>query len=535
MISDADSRIDAIPHAAPAAISRPVRWPLTSRLFLVCVIGYALALSLSISGTRLWTDEAFSAWLASHQSVQSFSHSLLTGDSSDLQSGLYNVYLFFWAKLFGTGAFGLRSANIPFLLAFSLALVWTSWSLFRTRVAWLAVGMLPFIWRFASEARAYLAVLALSTVGFAALLGFIRKATPPQTIRYPWICLGCIFVGSMFHMLFLLATVPMLLIAAFAYHWDRDKRRWRQWLRPVAAFALPFCALGGFFLFTFNRGPIDYNYPRPGMREMAGVLYELTGMSGFGPNRKLSIDFRPFLLPVILGAIAILFGLLILAWPAVRKRTDPLVTALAAALALCFVEVIAFCYTVGKQVDSRHLAALVPIALFLLIGLISQAPRSTGLLAMVLLGGAWFAGDLRLARMPVYQKEDYGGAVRAAVAIQRETGALIALASDPVGFAYYGLDVHGPAPCYPLAGSCEEEFSRVPWRHQAAAIDADLWSHAQIVDWLSQSAGRKQPVEVVVQLDRAHRDSSWWPILDRYPAAATVHGFKIVLLGTPRS
>lgn len=535
MISDADSRIDATPHASRvASISKRSGWPLTSRLFLLCVLGYALALSLSISGTRLWTDEAFSAWLASHLSVQSLAHSLLTGDSSDLQSGLYQVYLFFWAKLFGTSALGLRSANIPFLLMFSLALVWASWSLFRTRVAWLPVGMLPFIWHFASEARAYMGVLALSTVGFAALLGYIRKASPPKTAWFPWICLGCIFVGSLFHMLYLLATVPMFLIAVLAYRSDPEQRRWRQWIRPIAAFAIPFCALGGFFLFTFNRGPIDYNYPRPGMRQMASVFYDLAGMSGFGPNRKFSVDFGPFLVPVILGAIAILAGVLILAWPAVRRRADRLVAALGAALVLCFVEVIAFCYVVGKQVDSRHLAALVPIALFLLIGLLSQAPRRAGIAAMVLLGGAWLAGDLRLARMPVYQKEDYNGAVRAARAIQRDTGALIALASDPVGFAYYGLDVHGPPPCYPLAVSCEEAFSRVPWPRQAAAIDANLWPHAQIVDWLARNAARKQPVEIIVQLDRAHRDSSWWPVLDHYPAAASAHGFKIVLLDTRR-
>lgn len=533
MISGSDSRTDTASRAgAPVRLFHQTSWPPASRLFLLCVLGYALVLSLSISGNRLWTDEAFSAWLAGQHSARTFGYSLLTGDSSDLQAGLYYTYLFFWTKLFGTGALGLRSANIPFLLIFSFGLVWASWALFRTRVAWVAAGMLPFAWHLATEARAYMAVLALSTVGFAALLGFIRNSAPAKTNKFPWICLTCVFLASMFHMLFLLATIPMLFIAIAAYRLDSDKRRWRQWAIPVGAFTLPFCALGAFFLYTFNRGPIDYNYHRPTASAMASVAYDLIGMSGFGPNRKLSVDFRPFLVPLALGGLAILLGVLILVRPALRKRADRLVTLLGAALPLCLVEVIAFCFVVGKQVDARHLAGMVPIFLFLLIGLISQAPRRSGIIAMLLLGGAWLAADIRAARLPVYQKEDYGGAVRAAVSIHRRTGALIALASDPVGFAYYGLDVHGPAPCYPLGVSCEEAFSRVPWHGNVAAIDANLWTHSQILAWLALCHERRQPVEIVVQLDRAHRDSAWWPVLDRYPVAASTHGFKIVLFGT---
>jgi len=517
---------------SPAIVSNASGWSVSAWLLPALALCYALALALSISGSSFWTDEAFSAWLASHETLRSLMNSLFTGDSSDLQTGLYYIYLFFWAKLFGTGELALRSANIPFLLIFSLALVWTSWSVFKSRLAWLVAAMLPFVWHFASEARGYMAILAFSAASLAALLGFIRNNDASNTKKFPWICLTCVLLGSMFHMLFLLAAAPILWIAASAYFSDSNKPRWRQWIVPLATFTLPFCALAAFFVFTFTRASIGYDYPRPGLRQMASVLYELAGMFNFGPNRKLSLDFRPYLVPVIIGGLGLLLGAISIIGPALRNRTDRLVRTLITAALLCFIEVVTLSFALGKQFDARHLAALVPVVLFLLLGLITQAKPRVRVLAMVLLGGTWLVADLRGAWLPEYQKEDYRAAVRVALAIHNQTGAVIALASDPVGFAYYGLGVRGPAPCYPMVTSCEQAFRRVPWQYTVEGIDANTWSRPQIVSWLSSYGQTNRPVEILVQLDRAHRYSPWWPILASYSNAPRqeVHGFEIVLL-----
>ncbi|MDP9055010.1 MAG: hypothetical protein M3N93_12035, partial [Acidobacteriota bacterium] len=107
---------------------------------------YALALTLSITSQSLWTDEGFSAWMAAHRTFFGLLHSLRTGDSSDLQMGLYYIWLFFWTRWFGHGEYALRAANIPFMPIFSAALVWTSWRVFHSRIAWVASALMPFVW-----------------------------------------------------------------------------------------------------------------------------------------------------------------------------------------------------------------------------------------------------------------------------------------------------------------------------------------------------------------------------------------------------
>ena len=242
-----------------------------SRTLIFCALAYALALTLSIQGSSLWADEAFSAWLASHESLRSLGWSLFHGDSSDLQMGLYYLYLFFWVRLFGAGEYALRAANIPFILIFCFSLVWTSWTVFRSRIAWIAAALLPFVWHYASEARPYMAILALGAAAIASLLGFIQTSGPGSR-KFPWLCLGCVLAGGCFHMLYLLVVPPMALAGFLYWQRSRGEQHWRYWVRPLRVFALPFCAEAAFFIFTFARGTA-YDYPQPGLRQMASVFY----------------------------------------------------------------------------------------------------------------------------------------------------------------------------------------------------------------------------------------------------------------------
>ena len=529
------------PSAAPAAgktagaslayLSTDTGWRLSWPLVL-CAFGYALVLIALIGKSSLWADEAYSAWQASHVSLRSFAASLFAGDSSDLQMGLYYVYLFGWVKLFGMSEYALRAANIPFIVLFSFALVWTSRRILKSPAAWLVAAMLPFIWRYATDARAYMAMLAFSTAAFACVLGFIRAERVSAAKKYPWLLLACVFVGSLFHMLFLLAVPALLLLLGWAYWTDRSNPRWRLWKGPLIWFAAPMAGLAAYFSFTFSREFIGYSYPRPGLRQMASVLYELAGFGNFGPNRKFSIDFSGYTIPLVLGGAILMIGVAVAVWLVASSRSDQTARVLCLAVFVSGAEVGALSWTMGKQFDARHLAALVPLLLFLLPAVSAVSRKRMMTAAMILIGGAWFAADLRGLVLPDYHDEDYRGAVRALQTLHQQTGGEILLASDPVAPAYYGLDVRGPAPCFPIVFDCEQAFRKVPWPHGTPAWSAALWSEDQIRSRLAASRGRGKPVIILHELIRSRRNWPWWPILAQYSSARRIRiqGLEIIVL-----
>ena len=512
---------------APTYSGPRLSWPL-----LLCSLGYALVLIALIGRTSLWTDEAYSAWQASHESLRSFVASLFAGDSSDLQMGLYYLYLFGWVKLFGMSEYALRAANIPFIFLFSSALVWTSRRIFRSPAAWLVAGMLPFTWRYATDARAYMAMLAFSTAAFACVLGFIHAERVSEAKKFPWLLLTCVFLGSLFHMLLLLAVPAILLLLGLAYWPDRSNPRWRLWIKPLVWFAAPLAALAAFFTFTFFREFVGYTYPRPGIRQMASVVYELAGFTNFGPNRKFSLDFSGYVIPFALGGAILLLGVAIAVWLVVNSRSDQIVRSLCLAVCISGAEVAMLAWTLGKQFDVRHLAALVPLLLFLLpaVSAVSRSRMMTA--AMILIGGAWLAADLRGLVLPEYHDEDYRGAVKAVQAFHEQTGGEVILASDPVAAAYYGMDVQGPAPCFPIVFDCEQAFREVPWPHGTPGWSAALWSEKQIRARLAASRERGTPVIVLHELIRSRRYSPWWPILAQYSGARHMRfqGLEIIVL-----
>ncbi len=489
----------------------------SSYIWILSALVYALALTLSITSQSLWTDEAFSAWLAAHRTFSALLHSLGTGDSSDLQMSLYYVYLFFWSKLFGTGEYALRAANIPFILIFSYSLVWTSLRIYQSRLAWLAPALLPFVWAYAGEARPYMALLAFSTAALASLLGFISFGVK----KFAWLFLTWVLLGTLFHMLMLLVALPALVIA-----WPT--RKWRSWRVPLAAFGIPFLALAVFLAWTLARHQLQYEYAKPGIKQMASVFYELTGFSGLGPNRKLSLDFRSHIVSLALGGSAILAGSAFAIYRELRARANPVLHALSLAACVACVEPVILAVITGQQPDARHLSALVPLFLFLLTGVLAQHTRVAGA-AMFLLAAGWLTADVRSAIFPEYGREDYRKAVAAAIAIHQRTGADIVLDADPVAAGYYGLDLRGEAPCFPFVQNCSAALDQVPWARTVPAIDAEVWPRNRILDFL---ASARSPVVVIDRLNRVRRTSPWHPILAAHPEAEReqVHGFDIVLL-----
>jgi hypothetical protein len=502
-----------------------------AKAILACSTLLALALTLAIPGSSLWTDEAFSAWVVGHRTFGAVARALLAGESSDLQTGAYYLYLFCWTKLFGAGEFALRTANIPVIALFSFTLVKTSWIVFRSRTAWIVAGLCPFVWYYAGEARPYMASLAFSAAACGALLAFVTESSRSRVL--PWITLSCVALGVLFHMLFVLVLPPLLVIAATSTlpraRW-RDAR-WREWIGPLCAFTPVFGLIAGFLAFTFARGT-SYTYPKPGLFQIFSLVYQSTGLNAFGPNRVFSLDPHPYVVPLSIGCALLLLAAAFLLLCCLRARPGSLVPPLMCAAVMAVIEVPAIELVTRTQLDARHLAAVVPIFLLLIMAAITAGPLRSRRLASVLLSAAWLIALVRQASIIDYAREDYKGAVRTAIRLQKETGAEIAVFADSAGAAYYGLDMQGPAPCVPMRSACADAYHQVPWPRITPAVMAEHWDRNDINTWLSGLRERHAPGLVVVQLSRARAGSPWPEILRTRssPHPERLHGFEIHLI-----
>ena len=495
---------------------------------------YALLLALTISGRSLWTDEAFSAYVACHRSLHSLFTTLLAGDSSDLQTALYYVYLHGWVSVFGASEVALRAANVPFIVCFGCFFSWISARVFRARWFWIAPACLPFMWVYASQVRVYFPLLTVSTVCVGCCLAYFEQPSTRERRVLPWIILASLLLGTMFDMLMLLAVAPLLLVAAIYWVADRETIRVLDWKVPLLVFTAPFLVLFSYLAWTFGRG-IGYDYAKPTLLSMASVFFRLVGFLGLGPNRRYDIPFKPYLLTIGLAAIVLLCAAAAATFAGRRKANRLPSVALLSSFVLASLEVTVLSFALRQQIDVRHLAAIVPFLLFLPLASIAGPTAGLyGRAALVSFGlftAVWLIADLRLNLLPEYKEEDFRSAVTQAIELKQEFGGEIALVADPVAGAYYGLELTGPQPCFPLTENCATGFRLVDWTRKAAAALAVNWTPAQIQPWLDHLQIEGEHAIVIISRGRHPSvfNSPWWPILQSRQQASVypIHGFFV--------
>ena len=433
-----------------------------------CSLCYSALLICAITGRSLWTDEAFSAYIASQPSLGSVTSILSSGNTFDLLTPLHYIYLHFWAVLFGTTEYALRSANVPFIILFALALVGTSLRVFKSRWVWAVAGLIPFSWSHAGEARSYFVLLALSTVCFACLLAYGNSPTEREMRWIPWIVLASVFLGLAFNVLMLLAVAPLACLMCVLSILRPGSIAYLHWRRPLLAFAIPFALYSAFVTkaLTTHAGS---EYAEPSALSVLSVLYRFVGLGGFGPNRRYDIPFGPYLPGMMIGAILTIAVVLGIAFLASRLKWRVLFTGISLALGLSLLQVIVLSFVLKQQADERHLAALAPLLAMLVMAALSGSNdragskvsgRLAGLIAIV-----WLSSDLRLLFMPEYrsQGQDFRSVIARSIALHNRDGSEIALVADPAAGAYYGLDLTGDSPCFPLGNDCSRSLSGLAW------------------------------------------------------------------------
>jgi hypothetical protein len=503
---------------------------------MIGAVGLTLLLAATINHESLWTDEAFSAFIASHRSLSSLWSTLHDGDSSDLQMAMYYIYLYFWGKCFGLSEVALRTANIPFALLFSGSLVWASKRLYNSRWAWLVAALSPLLWSFANDARPYFIIVSLSTVVIACLLVYLRRESEDGKTLLPWMVLGALLVGATFHMLMLLLVFPVCLLLCVFWRTERQSVRWVDWKRPLAVFAPLALAEVAFFLWTFMRGA-SYEYAHPDFLSMGSLLFRFAGLSGYYPNRRYDISVRPYLPTMAMASSAFLAALIALVLAAKGSLVKRTFYGLACALTGGIVQVVLLSIVMKQQIEARHLAALLPLLLFLVMtGLGSRPPlgrNGARGVACVLLTTVWLVSDLRLMFLPEYKREDFRGAVLKALEISSMTKADVALVADPAAAAYYGLFARGPKPCFPLSGTCQQGWAEVSWESKRPAVYGVLWRAGEVRDWLDDERRRGKSYVVLISRSRhpMYQGSPWWSQLRyaQYQQLYMFHGFYVYL------
>lgn len=503
-------------------------------------ICYSAALILTIRSGSLWTDEAFSAYMAGQRTLGSFVSTLLAGDSSDLQMAVYYLYLHCWTAVFGSSEVALRAANVPFIVVFAFTFVWTSWRVFRSRWIWIAPALMPFLWTYAGEARAYFALVALGAVAFGCLLAWFERPSEKERRFLPWLVLGSLFLGSTFHMLMLLAVVPLLAIMFIYGRPLEGNFDWAAWKPALRAFALPFLSLMTYIGWTFFRGTA-YDYARPGILSMGSIFYRLLGLTAFGPNRRYDIPFSPYLPAIIAASLVLLIALAGVMAVGLHTKNRVRLVSLFCAFLLAMLQVVALSVILQKQVDVRHLGAVVPLLMILLVAALSEPSGrkifNLSRASALLLATLWACADFRLLFLPEYKEEDFRSAVNKAVAIYGQSKADIALVADPAGGGYYGLRLQGERPCFPWVDTCAEAEKKVAWIEKAPAVYALPWKKPQITAWLDARSRTATPVVVIISRGRhpSVLDSDWWPVLRSSPPSIqySVQGFSIYFLEAP--
>ncbi len=491
---------------------------------LLGVLAIATGLSATISSESLWTDEAFSAFLASHRSVAACWSTLLHGDSSDLQMILYYLYLHLWTQLFGQSEIALRSANTPFILLFAAVLVWASQRLFQSNWVWIVAALAPLAVLFASDTRPYFDVIALSLTCLTSLLICLERPTARERKILPWLALGSLLVGALFHMLTLLLGLPILVLLFAVWRNNRNALPWLDWKWPLAVFTPLFLALFAYFAWTFSRGA-TYDYAHPDLLSMASVLFRFAGLSGFAPNRHYDNPIRPYLGAIAVSGIVFLADLALLS----RAWSRALFWALAAGIA----QVLVLSFALHQQIEFRHLSSLLPILLLLMM----SGLRRTWV-AGAALGLIWLISDIRQLTAPEYRREDFRAAVGQCLKLEQGRRAVIAIAADPLAPAYYGLSPEGPAPCFPLTDSCQQGLANVDWPRKSAAQYALFWPEAQIKSWLRLQ--NRNHIDVILLISRSRhpllKNSAWWPVLETQAGAVSYQqqGFSVYLLSAPK-
>lgn len=409
-----------------AVAVRPELWLLAGLL----VVG-ALLRFITLGTQSYWYDEA----QAAHELGLSFGAMVSSMISHESNPPLYFVLGWVWAKLFGTGAVGLRSLSA----IAGVVVIWLTYlcgrELVSERAGLVAAALAavsPFMIWYSQEAREYMLLAAFS----GASVLFFARALHRGAARdlALWALFSALAILTYSFAGFLIAPEAVILLYAL---------RRRDTVLSVAVVAVVQAALLPLILGHASNSLLSFIRDTP----LHLRIEQVPVTFGFGQlYLSGSLVNYSYLGAAVLAAALIL--LLVIGSPSAQLRGAGIAAVLAA-----FVLVVPLLLALAG-VDYYLARALIPawIPLAVVIGAACTAPRARlpgAALAVVLLGGFIYA-QVKIESSPQYQRPNWRG-VAAALGTTSAPRAIVVydgLGTDPL--ATYVPRVDWTTPARPL-------------------------------------------------------------------------------------
>jgi hypothetical protein len=454
----------------------------------------------AITGQSLWNDEALTAVKAMQPTIHDWWREMTTDKASDLQMPLYMLYVWVFAKFFGTSEWALRCANIPWFVMGIGAFMSAFQGPKKILLAVVAL-MSPFAWYYIGEARPYAMQLGASLMIFAALYRFgIAKEIPIPGER-KWVTLfflgvvllsgssllGMIWAGSAFLALSLVLTRAKLLKLARAH--------------PIlcAVSSCILAALAGYYLWTLKQGARASDVGRTDSRNLVFIVYELLGFSGLGPGRLEIREegwraFVPFAKWLFIYGVLILDLLILGVWRIYHGQTRAKLAQMILVTLLPMALILGAGYVKSFRVLGRHFTPLLPVILFVVwTGLKARwarahwasKPLAFGFVILSLISCL----SIRFAAR--HERDDYRSAAGFAKAAL-ETGRAVWWNAGREGAEYYRLSLTGQPgkdAALWLMNPAQEQLANLPPPDFIMASKPDVYDgHAVITQYIAKSS-----------------------------------------------
>ena len=427
-----------------------------SRAVTIAVLAASLMVgAFAISTQSYWIDEALSLIVAMAPNPSEAWKYAQAVSGSTLQMPLYQIYLYGWHKVFGSGEWAMRASNLPWFVFGQLAFL----LLLRKRPKIALLGCLlatvsPILWVYLDETRSYVMQYAAACWLTAALdritarpdasapadstqlsLTEITAIVAAAVVLFSSSLIGVIWTGAF---VFALATV-------FARHSSaRPAPSPALWLTGLIALAF-LVGFTAYYVLTWHDAGRGYHRGGVSLLSLPFIAYELLGFAGFGPG-KLQMRAAPVAsilgsIPSLLPLAATLGALGVFAVLQMRRhpKNNLAITAWLLALGLPTLVIFAAMFLFDHRPLPRHFIPALPALILLVAYLLQRAFAQKSIVwraAAALLPLLWLVSALNYRWQPAHAKDDYRTAAKISAAALAENKE-VWWAADPAAAYIY--------------------------------------------------------------------------------------------------